>query len=63
MGFSETLNMPLKKDTIMKYIRLDKKIQGNDINYILLKNIGEPFIEKNINEIYIEKALNTVNGR
>ena len=47
----------------MKYIRLDKKIQGNDINYILLKNIGEPFIEKNINEIYIEKALNTVNGR
>ena len=63
LGFSETLNMPLKKDTIMKYIRLDKKIQGNDINYILLKNIGEPFIEKNINEIYIEKALNTVNGR
>lgn len=63
LGFFETIGIPLKKEKLMKFIRLDKKKQGDDVNYILLKDVGKPIIKKNIDNTHIEKAIGKINGR
>ena len=47
----------------MKYIKLDKKKEGKKINYILLKDVGNPCIEIDVDDIYIENALNKINKK
>ena len=47
----------LEFDQIMSYINSDKKNIGNELNYILLKNIGTAVIEKNYNKALIKEAL------
>ena len=47
----------LKFDQIISYINSDKKNIGNELNYILLKNIGTAVIEKNYNKDLIKEAL------
>jgi 3-dehydroquinate synthase len=44
-------------DQIMSYINSDKKNIGNELNYILLKNIGTAVIEKNYNKALIKEGL------
>ena len=44
-------------DQIMSYINSDKKNIGNELNYILLKNIGTAVIEKNYNKNLIKEGL------
>jgi 3-dehydroquinate synthetase len=41
----------------MSYINSDKKNIGNELNYILLKNIGTAVIEKNYNKDLIKEGL------
>jgi len=47
----------LKFDQIISYINSDKKNIGNELNYILLKNIGTAVIEKNYNKDLIKEGL------
>ena len=42
----------------MALIDSDKKNIGNELNYILLKNIGEAEIKKNYNKKSIQEGLN-----
>ena len=42
---------------IMALIDSDKKNIGNELNYILLKNIGEAIIQKKYNKKLIEEGL------
>ena len=63
IGFSETLDIALKKDRLMKYIKLDKKKEGKKNNYILLRDVGKPCIENDVDDIYIENALNKINKK
>ena len=44
-------------DQIMSYINNDKKNIGDELNYILLKNIGTAVIEKNYNKDLIKEGL------
>ena len=44
-------------DQIISYINSDKKNIGNELNYILLKNIGTAVIEKNYNKNLIKEGL------
>jgi len=44
-------------DQIMSWINSDKKNIGNELNYILLKNIGTATIEKNYNKKFIKHGL------
>ena len=48
----------LKINKIMALIDSDKKNIGNELNYILLKNIGEAEIKKNYNKKSIQEGLN-----
>jgi 3-dehydroquinate synthase len=57
----KTFNLPsldnLHTSKIMTFIHNDKKNIGNELNYILLKNIGEAIIQKNYNKKFIEEGL------
>lgn len=44
--FDLNQNIKIPCDEITKAVRKDKKREGDDINFILLKNIGEAIIEK-----------------
>jgi 3-dehydroquinate synthase len=43
---------------LIEIMRTDKKNRGNEINFTLLKNIGEPVYDQHVSPIDIEWALN-----
>ena len=73
MGHFEKLKFNLKlnnffklKDVrkIVKFMINDKKNSNDDINLVLLKNLGQPIINKKFNinqiEIFLRKELNNI---
>ena len=42
---------------ILRFMKQDKKVVGNNINLILLKDIGNGFIERNVSFEKLEKFL------
>ena len=50
-------NDKLDVEKILKFMKQDKKVVGNNINLILLKDIGNGFIEKNVSFEKIRKFL------
>ena len=42
---------------LLSFIKQDKKVVGNNINLILLKDIGNGFIEKNVSFKKLENFL------
>ncbi len=47
----------LAENELLSAMALDKKRQGDDINFILLKKPGKPFIRKGISKALIKKSL------
>ena len=53
--FNIKMPQQISLDEILYTLNFDKKIMNNNINFILLNNIGNAYIEKNIdNKLIIE---------
>ncbi len=51
------ISLQADRKTVLDALRKDKKRQGNRINFVLLEDIGKPFVDKiSINEL--DNALN-----
>ena len=50
-------NHKLDAVKLLSFMKQDKKVVGNNINLILLKDIGKGFIEKNVSFEKLENFL------
>lgn len=47
-----------KKENLVRHLFKDKKVENNQLTFILLKKIGESFVEKSIDVKEFEKVIN-----
>ena len=53
------LSSDIDINSIIEYTKNDKKVVGDKIKFILLKNIGEAYIDTNVSEEDMREAFNT----
>jgi len=44
-------------DTLLRHMKADKKTTGGQLNFVLLKNIGQAFVAKNIDAAVVKDVL------
>jgi len=57
LGLPFKLPEGISRSTVLEHLQMDKKKEGSDLPFVLLKKIGIPFISKGVEKSMLEKVL------
>jgi 3-dehydroquinate synthase len=59
-GLPRYLSLTIRTDEIVERLKMDKKKEGDKINFVLLKRIGMPFVNSEVPEAIIRETIEEI---